>query len=292
MSSRPARNSARTASRRGSARAARPASIGPIDLQIGRTVAIKVLPDGWLDDPARRARFDREARVLASLNEPHIAAIYGLVIEGPRLGLVLEYVDGETLHEAIGGRPLPPARAMAIARDVAGALEAAHDKGIVHRDLKPANIKIAANARVKVLDFGLARIDARSESPGDGEAVTIEGTREGLVMGTPAYMSPEQARGQVVDKRTDVWAFGCVLYEMLTGRALFIRETLSDTIAAVLEQPIDLAALPAATPAAVRTMIGRCLQRDPATRLRDIGDARIELDEASARCCRMARSPG
>jgi eukaryotic-like serine/threonine-protein kinase len=268
------------------------------DTRLGRDVAIKILPRAFTADAGRLARFEREARVLASLNHPHIAAIYGIE-EGPSEGgpsgssapvraLILELVEGETLAERIahaGSKGLPLREALDIARQIADALDAAHEKGIVHRDLKPPNIKITPQGVIKVLDFGLAKLEAgeAGQSGGDVTAaptITVDDTREGLIVGTAAYMSPEQARGQAVDKRTDVWAFGCVLYEMLTGRAAFSGATLSDTIAALIDRTPDWSLLPSATPPAVRRLLERSLRKDQRERLRDIGDARTELTDA------------
>ncbi len=254
------------------------------DTSLNRDVAIKVLPEAFASDPERLVRFKREAHVLASLNHPHIGAIYGLEDADGVRALVLELVDGETLADRIARGPIPLTDALTISRQVTDALDAAHEKGIVHRDLKPANIKITPDGVVKVLDFGLARIvSANDGSTFDSRrpTITIEETREGLVMGTAAYMSPEQARGKAVDKRTDIWAFGCVLYEALTGRVAFAGETLSDTIASILEREPDWRALPDATPANIRRLLQRCLEKDVKHRLRDIGDARVELDEAA-----------
>ena len=218
------------------------------DTKLGRDVAIKVLPARFTADRDRLARFEREARLLATLNHPHIGAIYGFENAGSVCALVLELVEGPTLADRLAKGPLPPTEALNIARQIAEALEAAHEKGIIHRDLKPANIKITPDGAVKVLDFGLAKAAA-----GDGAApdlsqlptMTIDGTREGLIVGTPAYMSPEQARGQPVDKRTDIWAFGCVLYEMLTGRRAFAGGHPADIIAAVVRSEPDWTELPA-----------------------------------------------
>jgi Tol biopolymer transport system component len=262
------------------------------DTKLGRDVAIKILPRAFTADPERLARFEREARVLASLNHPNIGSIYGLEEgEGVR-ALVLELVEGETLAERIATRSrsapgpkgpgLPVTEALAIARQIADALDAAHEKAIIHRDLKPANIQITPDGIVKVLDFGLAKSGASdgardlSQSP----TVTVGGTHEGVILGTTAYMSPEQARGQAVDKRTDIWAFGCVLFDMLTGRAAFSGKTVSDTIAAILERQPDWSALPASTPPNVRHLLAHCLEKDPKRRRRDIGDVRVELDDA------------
>ena len=245
------------------------------DTRLGRDVAIKVLPDAFTSDPDRLARFEREARTLAALNHPHIAAIYG-VEEGTSVrALVLELVEGETLANRIA-RGLNVADALAIARQIIAALDAAHEKGVVHRDLKPRNIMLTTGGSVKVLDFGLAKFPD-THSADLTQSPTATG--QGLILGTAAYMSPEQARGQAIDKRTDIWAFGCVLYEMLTGRATFERETLSDTIAAILEHAPDWSALPGDTPAGVRRVLQRCLERNPSRRMRDIGDAQIEIED-------------
>jgi len=254
------------------------------DTRLGRNVAIKIVPHEFTSLPNRLARCEREARMLAALNHPHIAAIYGIEDDEGIHALVLELVDGETLAERIARGPLPVAQALEIARQIADALDAAHEKGIVHRDLKPANIKITPEGIVKVLDFGLAKLEsagsgqlaAGSESP----TVTVNATHAGLIVGTAAYMSPEQARGLPVDKRTDIWAFGCVLYEMLTGRAAFARDTLADTLSAVLDRDPQWDALPAATPSRVVRLLRRCLDKDPARRLPYISGARVELDAA------------
>jgi serine/threonine protein kinase/Tol biopolymer transport system component len=261
------------------------------DTKLGRDVAIKILPVGFTADPERQARFAREARLLATLNHPHIGAIYGLEESDGVAALVLEFVDGPTLADRLKHGPLPIAEALAIARQIAEALEAAHEKGIVHRDLKPANIVLqrAANAsgvpssdvRAKVLDFGLAKTMTVGV-PGDltqRASGSLDGTAEGRILGTPAYMSPEQARGQAVDKRTDIWAFGCVLFEMLAVRPAFQGDTISDTLVSILEREPDWAALPANTPDSIRTLLHRCLRKDPQKRLHDVADARIELDE-------------
>jgi serine/threonine protein kinase len=252
------------------------------DGTLGRDVAIKILPRAFNIDPDRRARFDREARLLAALNHPHIGAIYGVEDSNGVRALVLELVEGDTLAERIARGSLPINEALTIARQIADALDAAHEKGITHRDLKPANIKITPDGVVKVLDFGLAKF-----ARGDGSApdltqsptVTADGTRDGVILGTPAYMSPEQARGKLIDKRTDVWAFGCVLYEMLTRRVAFGGDTLSDTIAAILDRDPEWSALPAVTPVPIRRLLLRCLDKDARRRLRDIGDVRTELDD-------------
>jgi Tol biopolymer transport system component len=252
------------------------------DTKLGREVAVKVLPAGLASDPERLARFEREARVLASLNHPHIAAIYGVEDSTPVKALILELVEGPTLQDRIEAGPIPREEALSIARQIAEALESAHERGIVHRDLKPANVKVGADDEVKVLDFGLAKAldpTASTSSPDITHSPTLSiGTQDGMILGTAAYMSPEQARGKPIDRRADIWAFGVVLCEMLTGRRLFEGETVSDTLAAVLRQEIRLEGLPPDTPPAVRALLARCLDRDPKTRLRDIGEARIALD--------------
>ncbi len=264
------------------------------DAKLNREVAIKVLPEAVAEDAERLARFQREAQVLASLNHPHIAAIYGLEKSGHVEALVLELVEGETLAERIGAGAIPVDEALAIARQIADALEAAHEKGIVHRDLKPANVKITPEGKVKVLDFGLAKAltgDASSPDVSHSPTLTAQATQAGVVIGTAAYMSPEQARGKAVDKRADIWAFGAVLYEMLAGRKAFEGETVSDTLAAVLRADIEWSSLPSQTPPAVRGVLRRCLDRDPKHRLRDIGDARIALEDLTATGASSAGEP-
>jgi len=243
------------------------------DTKLDRNVAIKVLPRNFAADSGRLARFQREARLLAALNHPHIAAIYGFEDAPAGPALVLELVDGDTLAERLDKGSIPVDDTLTIARQIADALDAAHGHGIVHRDLKPANIKFASIDAVKVLDFGLAKFVAAPDSA----KVPTDVTGEGMVVGTAAYMSPEQARGKAVDKRTDIWAFGCVMYEMLAGQAAFDGATVSDTIAAILDREPDWSALPSSTPLRVRDLMHRCLQKDPRERLRDIGDARYVL---------------
>jgi serine/threonine protein kinase/Tol biopolymer transport system component len=286
------------------------------DTRLDRTVALKVLPAFFASDPDRLARFEREAKTLAALNHPNVAQIFGVVelparaesdsagSDGGGYALAMEFVDGEDISQRLARGPLPIDEAIAIARQIADGLEAAHEQGIVHRDLKPANVKVRPDGTAKVLDFGLAKADnadaARSFSSaspsasGQGAANSPTftspahlrgsggpGTEMGVILGTAAYMSPEQARGKAVDKRTDIWAFGCVLYEMLTGRTAFGGETVTDMIATVLTRDPDWSQLPAQTPLSVRRLLERCLQRDPKRRLRDIGDAAIELDAAA-----------
>jgi hypothetical protein len=250
------------------------------DTKLNRDIALKVLPDSFELDSDRKARFTREAHMLAALNHPNIAAIYGLEDSQDRHALIMELVDGLTIAEMIAHGPVTLADAVGIARQIAEALEAAHDKGIIHRDLKPANIKVTASGVVKVLDFGLAKVWGRAADDEFAAGPTVTATRLGqpVVLGTPGYMSPEQARGRALDKRTDIWSFGCVLFEMLTGRMAFRGDTVSDTIARVLERDVDWAALPASCPLRIRELLRRCLQKDPGKRLRDIGDARLELE--------------
>jgi eukaryotic-like serine/threonine-protein kinase len=252
------------------------------------------LPVVFTGDGDRRARFEREARVLASLNHPHIGAIYGLEESQGTSYLVLELVDGITLAERIAKGPLSLSDSLDIARQITDALEAAHEKGIVHRDLKPANIKLTADQKVKVLDFGLAKLSQPSDQISTAPTETIA-TRDGAVFGTPGYMSPEQARGEPVDKRADVWAFGCVLYEMLTGKPAFVERTVSDTIAALLSREPDWTALPHAAGPELRRVLRRCIEKDPKRRLHDIADVGIELDDAigpiPSRASDMSLSP-
>jgi serine/threonine protein kinase len=253
------------------------------DTKLGRDVAIKILPRVFTKDPERLARFEREARMLAALNHPHIGAIYGVDEADGIPALVLELVEGLTLADRLANGRVRFAESLRIAQQITDALDAAHEKGIIHRDLKPANIKITPDGVVKVLDFGLAKAATRDGLTADltqSPTVTVGGTRDGILLGTVAYMSPEQARGLAVDKRTDVWAFGCVLYEMLTGSLAFPGDTVSDTIAGILEHEPDWRAIPATTPANVRRLLQRCLEKDPKLRLRDIGDARAEIEEA------------
>jgi hypothetical protein len=263
------------------------------DTKLGRDVAIKVLPRIFSADPERLARFRREARLLASLNHPHIAAIYGFEQVSDVHALILELVEGPTLGERLRGGPLPITEALRIARQIADALEAAHERLVVHRDLKPQNIKVKPDGTVKVLDFGLAKAATAASNESDvatASTTPIDGTRDGIILGTISYMSPEQSRGHTVDKRTDIWAFGCVLYEMLTGHCAFEGETLSDRLVAVLKQEPDWQDLPGDTPAGIRSLLRRCLKKDPVDRLHDIGDARIEIQEVIAEPAEMTRT--
>ena len=255
------------------------------DTKLNREVALKVLPEQFAKDPDRMARFKREAQVLASLNHPNIAAIYGLEEDNGTHALVLELVEGPTLADRIQQGALPLDEALGIARQMADALEAAHEQGIIHRDLKPANVKVREDATVKVLDFGLAKA---LEDPGSEEDIansptlSVAATRAGVILGTAAYMSPEQAHGRKVDRRCDIWSFGVVLYEMLAGRRLFVGESISDTMAAVLRAEVDWDALPSDLPASIRRLLRRCLTRDRKQRLQAVGDARLEIEEALA----------
>jgi serine/threonine-protein kinase len=263
------------------------------DTKLNRDVALKVLPESLTRDPDRLARFSREAHVLASLNHPNIAAIHGVEDRDDVHALVLELVEGPTLGDRVARGPLALSEALPIARQIADALAAAHEHGVVHRDLKPANIKVRDDGTVKVLDFGLAKPvqDARSPQSGDAPLTSPSPsasvmspvvTAVGLILGTAAYMSPEQAKGRAADKRSDVWAFGCVLYEMLTGKRAFDGDDVSDTFASVLKSQPDWTALPNDTPAAIRRLLRRSLEKDPRRRLSDITDARLEIDEAQA----------
>ena len=266
------------------------------DSRLGRDVAIKVLPQAFAADPDRLARFTREAQTLAALNHPNIAAIYGVeetASAGSEAGiaraLVMELVEGDDLAALITRGPLPVEDAVPIARQIAEALEAAHDQGIVHRDLKPGNVKVRRDGTVKVLDFGLAKANAQSNTSADtttadraADSPTVASpaaTQQGVIMGTAAYMSPEQAKGRPVDRRADIWAFGVVLYEMLTGSRLFSAESTAETLVAVLTREPDFGALPSSVPTQVRALLSRCLERDPKQRLRDIGEARLVLSD-------------
>jgi serine/threonine-protein kinase len=261
------------------------------DERLGRDVALKLLPEALAEDPERVARFGREAKLLASLNHPNIAHVYGfetVPLPGGSTAhlLAMELVAGEDLAERLKRGPLPVHEAIAVAKQIADGVEAAHEKGIVHRDLKPANVKLTPDGEVKVLDFGLAKAwegpGAASSDLSQSPTLAHTGTAAGLVLGTAAYMSPEQARGRPVDKRADVWAFGVVLFEMLTGRRLFDGETVSDVLAAVLTREPDWQALPADAPGRVRVALKRCLQKDARQRVHDIADVRIELDDAAS----------
>jgi serine/threonine-protein kinase len=257
-----------------------------VDTRLDRQVAIKVLPEAFRADPERASRFEREAKLLATLNHPNIAAIYGLEQADGQQFIVMELVEGETLAERIGRGPVPVPEALQIAKQIAEALEAAHEKGVIHRDLKPANVKLTRDEQVKVLDFGLAKAFAPDSETSSGAlsnspTVTspVGATGMGVLLGTAAYMSPEQARGRAVDRRADIWAFGCVAYEMLTSRPAFDGADVSEVMASVIKSDVTWAALPANTPGALKRLIERCLRKDPRQRIRDVGDVRLALEE-------------
>ena len=266
------------------------------DSKLDRDVAIKLLPSHLTDDKERLARFEREAKVLASLNHPNIATVYGFEADGDTRFLVMELVEGQTLADRLAAGPVELTETLQICRQIAEALEAAHERGIIHRDLKPANVKVTGEGRVKVLDFGLAKTAEAesSEDSADSPTITADFTRPGVLLGTAAYMSPEQARGRSVDKRTDIWAFGCVLYEMMTGKRAFEGETVSDTMAAILKEDPDWETLHKATPVLVRGVLRRCLAKDPNHRVHDIADARIEIEDVlvGRETETAARAPG
>jgi serine/threonine protein kinase len=250
------------------------------DLKLGREVALKILRDELAQDAERLGRFEREARLLASLNHPHIATLYGMEeAEGVRF-LIMEFVPGPTVADRLALGPLTVEESLSLGRQMAEALEAAHEKGVVHRDLKPGNVKITPAGKVKLLDFGLAKVVAAPSPPG-AETATHEATREGMILGTPYYMSPEQVRGQSVDRRTDIWSFGCVLFEALSGRRAFPGSTGADIFASILEKEPNWTLLPAAVPPSIVSLLERCFRKDPGARLPYIGDARIELLEAT-----------
>jgi serine/threonine protein kinase/Tol biopolymer transport system component len=261
------------------------------DTKLGRTVALKFLRDDVAADPGRVARFQREAKALASLNHPQIAAIHGQEEAEGQTFLVMEFVPGQTLQERIEGRPLPPSEALAFALQIGEALEAAHDNGIVHRDLKPGNIKITPDGRIKVLDFGLAKISAGdsggwdADGTNDSTTVTLPATRVGVIVGTPAYMSPEQAQGLPVDRRTDIFAFGCVLFEMLTGRRAFAGDSAAEVMSRVLQREPDWTLLPSGLPPAIERLLRVCLEKNPRLRRQSAGDVRVDLEH-------VRRAPG
>ena len=254
------------------------------DTVLNRDVALKLVHPDFCHHPDSLTRLRREARALAALNHPNVATLHELAEFGDSCGLVMELVSGETLADLVRRRRPPVAEALRLAAQIAGALEAAHERGITHRDLKPANIKITTEGVVKVLDFGLAKADGVD---GDAAIGSTLATSEGAVIGTAPYMSPEQARGAPVDRRTDIWAFGCVVFEMLTGRLAFDGNTRSDIVAGILEKEPDWATLPADTPAAVRRLLRRCLEKDHRRRIRDIGDVKLELEDIAS-----AETPG
>jgi eukaryotic-like serine/threonine-protein kinase len=254
------------------------------DTKLDRDVAIKILPEAFAHDADRLARFQREAKTLASLNHPNVAAIYGLDESGGMTALVMELVEGDDLSQRVARSAIPLDEALRIARQIAEALEAAHEQGIIHRDLKPANVKVRPDGRVKVLDFGLAKaIETSAEMAGalsrSPTITTPAMTQAGVILGTAAYMSPEQARGKTVDKRADIWAFGCVLYEMLAGKGPFTGPTVTDTLAAVLEREPNWDALPPMLHPRIHELLRRCLEKDPKKRRRDIADVRMEIEQ-------------
>jgi serine/threonine protein kinase len=264
------------------------------DQVLGRDVAIKVLPEEFARDADRVARFQREAKVLASLNHPNIAAIHGLEESGGTNFLVLELVEGETLADQIKRGPIPVEDALKLALQIADALEAAHEKGVIHRDLKPANIKVTPEVKAKVLDFGLAKAyvgDQADLNLSNSPTLSNAATQQGVILGTAAYMSPEQARGKAVDKRADIWAFGCVLSEMLTGQQTWSGATVTDIIAAALAKDPDFTKLPPDLHPRIRELLNRCLQKDPAERFRDVGDVRIEIRQLLADPKRLSVQP-
>ena len=252
------------------------------DTKLHRQVALKILPEAFASDPDRLARFQREAQVLASLNHPNIAAIHGLEDSEGTKALVLELVEGPTLADRIAQGPIPIDEALPIAKQIAEALEAAHEAGVIHRDLKPANIKVKDDGTVKVLDFGLAKAlgPVANSDPSLSPTLTARATQMGMIMGTAAYMSPEQARGKEIDPRTDIWSFGVVLYEMLTAQRAFAGDDVSTTLAKVLERDPTIDALPANLPGALSVFLRRCLVKNPAQRLQAIGDMRLAMEGA------------
>ncbi len=262
-----------------------------VDTTLDREVAVKFLPDAFASDPERLARFQREAKLLASLSHPNIATVHGLheveTSTGSVRFLAMELVAGEDLSQRLARGAMTVESVMRVGVEVASALEVAHAQGVIHRDLKPANVVVSAEGKAKVLDFGLAKTIESSASSDPSSlsmspTVTSAGTVAGVILGTAAYMSPEQARGRPVDRRSDLWSLGCLLYECLTGRGLFGGETVSDSLAAILRKDPDWSALPAETPAIVRRLLQRLLARDPARRMQDAGDVRLELEEAIA----------
>src|SRR6202521_2211179 len=256
------------------------------DSKLRRDVAIKVLQESFARDAERLARFRREAQLLASLNHPNIATIYNIEDSNGTTYLVMELVPGDTLAQRIkrdGAGPLE--EALAIAKQIAEALEAAHEKGIIHRDLVPANVKVTLEGKVKVLDFGLAKAfagDTMNEDIGNSPTLSMAATMQGVILGTAAYMSPEQAKGKAVDKRTDIWAFGAVLYELLTGKQAFSGEDVTEILAAVVKSEPDWSKLPEATPLTIKTLLRRCLRKDKRQRISDATDVRIEIEDAIA----------
>src|SRR5215471_15532582 len=262
------------------------------DTKLGRDVAIKALPDAFANNSDRLQRFQREAQVLASLNHPNIAHIYGLEESEKTRCIVMELVEGETLQERVKRGPVPIDEALPIAKQIAEALKAAHERGILHRDLKPANIKLTPDGKVKVLDFGLAKAFQEQQAAMLSNSPTlVSASVPGVILGTAAYMSPEQAKGKEADRSSDIWAFGCVLYEMLTARAAFEGETIGEILAGVFKAEPDWRRLPAEIPEAIRRLLRRCLQKDRNRRLNSANAARIEIEEASSASLDVTRVP-
>jgi eukaryotic-like serine/threonine-protein kinase len=264
-----------------------------LDTELQREVALKLLPNHFATDNDRLARFQREAQLLASLNHPAIAQIYGLEGTGPSHCIVMELVEGETLQERLKRGPIPLEEALPIAKQIAEALEAAHEKGITHRDLKPANIKFTTDNNVKVLDFGLATAgETHGTAPGMSNSPTLlSGSIPGVIMGTAAYMSPEQAKGRQVDRRTDIFAFGCVLYEMLTGRRAFDGEDIAEILSRVLQRDPDWTLLPSSVPPRIRELLRLCLQKELKKRRSDAADVRIDIEQALGQPSETAAAP-
>ncbi|MDA2935482.1 serine/threonine-protein kinase, partial [Acidobacteria bacterium AH-259-D05] len=264
------------------------------DTNLSREVAIKVLPEQFTQDPQRLARFEREAKLLASLNHPNIAAIYGFEKADGVHFLALELVEGDTLAERVAKGPLPVEEALEVCRQIAEGVEAAHEKGVIHRDLKPANVKVTPEGKVKILDFGLAKAFEEEIPAADmsqSPTLTEEMTRAGVILGTAAYMSPEQAKGEPVDKRADVFAFGCVLYELLTGKRAFEGEMLTETLGAIIHKDPAWAALPGHTPGHIQRLLRRCLEKDRKRRMRDMGDVALELADVSTEFSGPVKAP-
>jgi serine/threonine protein kinase len=264
------------------------------DRKLGRDVAIKILAEAFAADPERMARFEREAKLLASLNNSNIGAIFGLEDSDGVRALVMELVSGPTLAERLQQGPIPWDETLPIAKQIAEALEYAHERGIVHRDLKPANIKLSTDGAVKVLDFGLAKAiegDSASSDISTSPTISRMATQAGIILGTAAYMSPEQAKGKTVDRRADIWSFGCVLFEMLSGKTTFVGETVTDVLAAVVMKEPDWSKLPASAPSSIRELLRRCLKKDQKQRLQSIGDARIAIEEVLAGTLDSTSSP-
>jgi serine/threonine protein kinase len=265
------------------------------DTRLERDVAIKVLPEALANDEDRNTRFRREARVAASLNHPNIAAVYGFEETAGVHFLVMELVEGQTLSERLQGGALPIDEALAVVEQIAAGLEAAHESGIIHRDLKPSNVKLTPDGKAKILDFGLAKAleeEPRAVDLERSPTVTAHLTEAGMIFGTVPYMSPEQARGRPVDRRGDIWALGCLLYECLSGRRAFDGETATDVLAKILEREPDWRGLPARTPPRVRELLEKCLEKDLKHRARDAGDVRIELERAGPRASGRPPLPG